>query len=276
MPWADAEYNCVAKYNGHLASFHNATQLSAVYYGVGATGSPWIGLTDSVTEDTWAWTDKSTVNFTPWSSNQPDNWQSNEDCVQTSASSWNDLACSSSLSSICLGEFWCDFGPFPPTPPQSARSHTNEAWIYPICLCALAFCTHVSISYCIHPCLHFTVHCSVGHTRQLHFCANLIGQSVTASVLVEPFVSDVSTWQVCCHNLSCMREVKTLQSTRTQTWAMRLATWLAASSTRNSIHLYHHRELTMVKGEFRGRMMNVFARTLWRCKQAHERHYFYI
>eukprot|EP00241_Pyramimonas_parkeae_P010539 CAMPEP_0114227860 /NCGR_PEP_ID=MMETSP0058-20121206/2021_1 /TAXON_ID=36894 /ORGANISM="Pyramimonas parkeae, CCMP726" /LENGTH=240 /DNA_ID=CAMNT_0001338741 /DNA_START=123 /DNA_END=845 /DNA_ORIENTATION=+ len=101
MSWADAEYNCVARFGGHLVSYHNASTMAAVYAGVGAEGMPWIGLTDKVSEDTWVWTDGSSVDFTPWSTNQPDNWRSNENCAQANAAIWNDNTCSNAFTSIC-------------------------------------------------------------------------------------------------------------------------------------------------------------------------------
>mmetsp|Transcript_1242 Transcript_1242/g.2582 ORF Transcript_1242/g.2582 Transcript_1242/m.2582 type:complete len:166 (-) Transcript_1242:1338-1835(-) len=103
MSWADAEYNCVARFGGHLVSYHNASTMAAVYAGVGAEGMPWIGLTDKVSEDTWVWTDGSSVDFTPWSTNQPDNWRSNENCAQANAAIWNDNTCSNAFTSICQG-----------------------------------------------------------------------------------------------------------------------------------------------------------------------------
>lgn len=103
MSWADAEYNCVERFKGHLVSFHNATQMSAVYNGVGATGSPWIGLSDKVTEETWVWTDHSPLNFQAWGPGEPNDWASNEDCAETTATRWNDANCDTPQSSICVG-----------------------------------------------------------------------------------------------------------------------------------------------------------------------------
>uniref|UniRef100_A0A671UEX3 C-type lectin domain-containing protein n=2 Tax=Sparus aurata TaxID=8175 RepID=A0A671UEX3_SPAAU len=74
----------------------------------------WIGLTDSVTEDTWLWTDGTPLNksLTFWSSQgEPDNWKEEdadgEDCVRMGEKHksglkwWFDKSCKKPHKSIC-------------------------------------------------------------------------------------------------------------------------------------------------------------------------------
>ncbi|XP_064859388.1 C-type lectin domain family 4 member F-like [Oncorhynchus nerka] len=72
----------------------------------------WIGLTDSVTEGTWRWVDRTPLTTRRyWSPNQPDNGggkpeYGEEDCVQiheeqSPRTSWNDLSCDSKLNWVC-------------------------------------------------------------------------------------------------------------------------------------------------------------------------------
>ncbi|XP_030266566.1 C-type lectin domain family 4 member E-like isoform X2 [Sparus aurata] len=73
----------------------------------------WIGLTDSVTEGTWLWTDGSPLNksLTFWARGQPDNWKGEnadgEDCVRMAEISrlglkgWFDKSCTAPQKRIC-------------------------------------------------------------------------------------------------------------------------------------------------------------------------------
>uniref|UniRef100_A0A671XBM2 C-type lectin domain-containing protein n=1 Tax=Sparus aurata TaxID=8175 RepID=A0A671XBM2_SPAAU len=76
----------------------------------------WIGLTDSVTEGTWLWTDGTPLNksLTFWSKGEPDNWTGvnnenvdGEDCVRMGTKSgsglkwWFDKSCTAPQKRIC-------------------------------------------------------------------------------------------------------------------------------------------------------------------------------
>uniref|UniRef100_H3BXL3 C-type lectin domain-containing protein n=1 Tax=Tetraodon nigroviridis TaxID=99883 RepID=H3BXL3_TETNG len=73
----------------------------------------WIGLTDSVTEDTWLWVDGSSLDqgLKFWAIDEPNNYlgedpENGEDCVRMgntggNINSWNDRACSHPGRSIC-------------------------------------------------------------------------------------------------------------------------------------------------------------------------------
>ncbi|KAM8766627.1 C-type lectin domain family 4 member E-like isoform 1-T1 [Acanthopagrus schlegelii] len=76
----------------------------------------WIGLTDSVTEGTWLWTDGTPLNesLTFWSNGEPDDWKgpnnknmNGEDCVRmgekygSGLNWWFDKSCTATQKSIC-------------------------------------------------------------------------------------------------------------------------------------------------------------------------------
>uniref|UniRef100_A0A671UBX8 C-type lectin domain-containing protein n=1 Tax=Sparus aurata TaxID=8175 RepID=A0A671UBX8_SPAAU len=82
-------------------------------------GKFWIGLTDSVTEDTWLWTDGTPLNkrfdlLTFWSKGEPDDWKgvnnasvNGEDCVRmgekygSHLKCWFDKSCMAPQKRIC-------------------------------------------------------------------------------------------------------------------------------------------------------------------------------
>nr|XP_055063222.1 CD209 antigen-like protein B [Misgurnus anguillicaudatus] len=61
----------------------------------------WIGLSDSYKEGTWKWVDGSTLTTKFWGSGEPNSYSSDEDCVETGSSDWNDQSCNSNRNWIC-------------------------------------------------------------------------------------------------------------------------------------------------------------------------------
>uniref|UniRef100_A0A673H957 C-type lectin domain-containing protein n=1 Tax=Sinocyclocheilus rhinocerous TaxID=307959 RepID=A0A673H957_9TELE len=100
--WQDAENYCVAQ-NGHLVNHFNPYRK---FPSVQASSS-WVGLNDIDREGTFVWSDGTQADFQPWETNQPDNWQNNEDCVHIRGTEHqdtgklNDLPCSSTYPFIC-------------------------------------------------------------------------------------------------------------------------------------------------------------------------------
>nr|XP_009859261.1 CD209 antigen-like [Ciona intestinalis] len=64
----------------------------------------WIGLTDSLSEGTWQWTDgrKLTQYEANWAAGQPNDWGPGQDCAELRAATgkWNDLKCASFQTSM--------------------------------------------------------------------------------------------------------------------------------------------------------------------------------
>uniref|UniRef100_A0A8C9V7M3 C-type lectin domain-containing protein n=1 Tax=Scleropages formosus TaxID=113540 RepID=A0A8C9V7M3_SCLFO len=69
----------------------------------------WIGLSDKEREGTWKWVDGTIMPQYEgtWCFGQPDNFEQDEDCVQTRLTEldpsmrWNDLSCDSALQWVC-------------------------------------------------------------------------------------------------------------------------------------------------------------------------------
>ncbi|CAH3186774.1 unnamed protein product, partial [Porites lobata] len=84
----------------------------------------WIGLhRDSSNKSRWQWIDGSLVVYLNFTSNQPNNWNGTEDCVEIYPSrKWNVLNCNTSLHYSCelSSEFTC-----------RKLSFTNDVQIWP-------------------------------------------------------------------------------------------------------------------------------------------------
>ncbi|XP_058863254.1 galactose-specific lectin nattectin-like isoform X2 [Acipenser ruthenus] len=93
---------------GHLASIHSSRENNLVFNLVrrGNPSNPrgWIGGLRFPKTNLFIWSDGTKWNYNYWASNQPDNWQSNEDCVhftEYNASRWNDLSCTTPQGFVC-------------------------------------------------------------------------------------------------------------------------------------------------------------------------------
>ncbi|XP_052806091.1 macrophage mannose receptor 1-like [Mya arenaria] len=98
--WSNAQLAC--HYNGaELTSIRNRAEQNFLQ---GNLPKPklswdgfWIGLNDQQTDNRFLWTDGSTVTYTKWNINEPNNYMNrNEDCVEMRLASgrWNDEVCS--------------------------------------------------------------------------------------------------------------------------------------------------------------------------------------
>ncbi|XP_075305906.1 type-2 ice-structuring protein-like [Odontesthes bonariensis] len=113
MTWGEAELHCVRE-QANLVSIHSLeehTFVNSLIKNFDPTqGFTWIGLTDVHKEGGWMWSDGSTVSFTQWSQNQPDNARVNEHCGHTNfgtAFKWNDRPCSHALTFVCASRTVC-------------------------------------------------------------------------------------------------------------------------------------------------------------------------
>uniref|UniRef100_A0A3P8NQ91 C-type lectin domain-containing protein n=1 Tax=Astatotilapia calliptera TaxID=8154 RepID=A0A3P8NQ91_ASTCA len=106
MTWAEAEKNCQAM-KAHLASVNNAEDNENIQKVIRAASlnatRTWIGGTDCQMNDLWLWSDGSHFLFSAWKPGQPDNWESNEACIEINhgGGKWNDVQCSIQRPSMC-------------------------------------------------------------------------------------------------------------------------------------------------------------------------------
>ncbi|XP_054482880.1 lactose-binding lectin l-2-like [Anoplopoma fimbria] len=106
MTWADAELYCVSQ-KANLVSIHSLDEQNFINALIKnfdhLEGSTWIGLTDIHKEGSWMWSDGSTVDFSFWSTGEPNN-AGQEHCVHANYDrylKWNDGQCSATYPSVC-------------------------------------------------------------------------------------------------------------------------------------------------------------------------------
>ncbi|XP_013399078.2 macrophage mannose receptor 1-like [Lingula anatina] len=101
--WSEAVQYC-RNLGGDLASFHSEAQLMAV---IGRfeyrSQFFWIGLSKPSPDSGYVWTDQSALDFTPWSTGQPDDHNGQEKCVQLDKKDgkWSDVNCYVRGNVIC-------------------------------------------------------------------------------------------------------------------------------------------------------------------------------
>jgi hypothetical protein len=100
--WADAQLRCEAV-GMHLATIEDAAENNFVLSMI--EGDTYIGLSDTVTEGTFEWVDGSSLAYTDWDTDQP-NDSGNQDCVEMNLTgAWNDETCSIGQYFICEDEW---------------------------------------------------------------------------------------------------------------------------------------------------------------------------
>ncbi|XP_015228628.1 PREDICTED: galactose-specific lectin nattectin-like [Cyprinodon variegatus] len=106
--WSDAEKFCIS-IGGNLASIHSIEENNfvseLVHRVTGGSRDTWIGGYDAVTENTWLWSDGSSLEFVNWYQDQPDNGHSsrNQHCMEINYAGeyWNDMPCSTRMPCVC-------------------------------------------------------------------------------------------------------------------------------------------------------------------------------
>eukprot|EP00961_Rhodomonas_salina_P019548 263360-Rhodomonas_salina.1 len=103
--WADAEADCSETYGATLASVLSEAEneiVKRLARNVG--GEVWIGFNDILTEGTFVWADGAASDaFTNWNSNEPNDFQGNEDCAELHGDNglWNDDTCTNQVHYVC-------------------------------------------------------------------------------------------------------------------------------------------------------------------------------
>ncbi|XP_063438668.1 perlucin-like protein [Mytilus trossulus] len=108
MSWTSAKNVCNKK-GGHLVKIDDSSESLWIIEVMKGSGlkSVWIGANDISREGSWVWeSDRSTLTFSDWNKNQPDNGYGAEDCAHINMYSsnsyhWNDFPCSSRAGYIC-------------------------------------------------------------------------------------------------------------------------------------------------------------------------------
>ena len=117
MTWENSRTFC-NDIGSNLASIHSETDFIEAKALCDGYAGCWIGLNDNKTEGIWQWDDKSitdygfknnsntspTIGIYPWSTDEPNNYNENEDCVHLDKNwdyEWNDLSCSGLQNPIC-------------------------------------------------------------------------------------------------------------------------------------------------------------------------------
>nr|XP_057941008.1 galactose-specific lectin nattectin-like [Doryrhamphus excisus]XP_057941009.1 galactose-specific lectin nattectin-like [Doryrhamphus excisus] len=112
LSFAEAEDACNTE-NANLASLRNNLENALAYQLVrdangGNIPNTWIGLHDGIEEGKFVWTDGSKVDFTFFRSDQPDDFQGREECVEIHIveERWNDDGCEDPLGFVCSYDLW--------------------------------------------------------------------------------------------------------------------------------------------------------------------------
>jgi hypothetical protein len=85
---------------GILATIESQEAQKAVH-GLAGTGT-WIGLSDIQGEGDFFWADGSSINYTNWRRNQPNNAKMNQHCVLIRPDwRWDDVKCSRVIPFAC-------------------------------------------------------------------------------------------------------------------------------------------------------------------------------
>ncbi|XP_076879091.1 galactose-specific lectin nattectin-like isoform X2 [Brachyhypopomus gauderio] len=107
VTWAEAESTCL-RHGGNLASVHTISEYKFLQNLIKEMSDTfrvtWIGGNDALKEGQWFWSDGTEMNFYYWSTNQPDNYLNNEDCMQMNVGDdlkMNDCICYMSYPFVC-------------------------------------------------------------------------------------------------------------------------------------------------------------------------------
>ncbi|XP_039505233.1 ladderlectin-like [Pimephales promelas] len=104
VQWASAERLCQSL-GANLASVHDKEENDFLLGLMPASTRTWIGAHDGEQDGEWFWSDGSLFNHNNWCSEEPNNSDGPENCLEIDWSSdrcWNDASCSTSMSYLCV------------------------------------------------------------------------------------------------------------------------------------------------------------------------------
>ncbi|XP_030635018.1 macrophage mannose receptor 1 [Chanos chanos] len=127
--WFEAHSFCNA-IGGELASFHSDAEVNSLSYA--GSNPAWIGFSFQGTGSGFVWSDESPSDYENWSFGEPNNYNDNEHCAETSfyyGHLWNDRDCEAYNDWICQ----IRLGTTPKPPPTAVTiaeyNVTEDGWI---------------------------------------------------------------------------------------------------------------------------------------------------
>ncbi|XP_062849166.1 macrophage mannose receptor 1 [Trichomycterus rosablanca] len=128
--WLEARDFCRA-IGGDLVSFHSEAEINNIPYGMGSDPA-WIGFNSLDDNSGFAWTDGTPSNYENWGYGEPNNYNSNEHCGETSffyGRMWNDRDCESFSDWICQIRLGTTPKPPPTIAPSAQINITEDGWL---------------------------------------------------------------------------------------------------------------------------------------------------
>ncbi|XP_067235838.1 snaclec coagulation factor IX/factor X-binding protein subunit B-like [Chanodichthys erythropterus] len=105
--WDFAEYDCLYKYKGNLASVHSHEEYifikNLIRRTTHASTPAWIGLHKIYRWGHWYWTDGTKLNYQIWSPGQP-TYRQDEYCIEMNSvhGNWKEVKCDEKKPYVCV------------------------------------------------------------------------------------------------------------------------------------------------------------------------------
>merc|ERR1712215_74176 len=99
--WRESKMNC-EDLDGNLASIHSEKENEFLHHLAGEAFT-WVGGNDIKSENSWVWSDGTSINYKNWAEGEPNNF-GEEDCLDINHHDyglWNDDQCDYHLQAIC-------------------------------------------------------------------------------------------------------------------------------------------------------------------------------
>ncbi|XP_028260901.1 lectin [Parambassis ranga] len=98
LTWQDAQYYCRLYYTDLVSVMSlSANEELMMILKANDVSAAWIGLY----RESWKWADGSSIPFTLWSPQQPNNDNGSQACVYMQGGSWNDWNCDTKFNFLC-------------------------------------------------------------------------------------------------------------------------------------------------------------------------------